>query len=454
MAFDNLPSLRLTFDTDDLRINRDLAAVRLPSGRFVVLYEKELYSGRLSDSRTSFVDTTFNVNVEAGNGEINGTPVSWTAHSLVMPASTNQLIYVDAVGNVLNTEDYPMSVVKDVILLALVYVGEFSITSLEELEKWGRYVYGRRQIQQAGSWVWDDYEFILNTGEDPKAFYDVSSDKIYVTYRKDSSSNVRVLDVANELTWSYIPSVLLSGFGAQINMRRDPENEFTMMSSSSNNLSIEIQSDDFMRMGTTGLGYFLVGSIYEPFIYLPKIDTQYEAYVQKPFFYEIGYFNVNNFFVVEDTIPFLDFQGFERWYQWTGSYGDKYIRMRTPFFSLIKSEFVTPVSGYRQISIWPPFEDVGGLGTPQINVDSRDYVFQQGSGAASLSSVGVTAEFDQDFYTVDPDSFSFKSGSALSLSTFSEITAEFDQDFYTVDPDSFTLGSGSALMSSITITNS
>lgn len=211
---------KLTFDTDDGRYNPESSFIKLPTGQKVIFYKKYLTSGRTSDSRVTF-SVPFDISVEAGSGELNGNNVSWGATNLTAISNKFNYVYVDMSGTVNITDDFPMTLSKVSIILAFINVGLDTIVYVEEIEKDGRYIYARRQVLDDNVWVWDDYEFVLCTGEKPNCFYDADSDKIYLTYQKNSAVFIRLFDVEQESTWNYLRNVNIIT-GDIITLSNDP----------------------------------------------------------------------------------------------------------------------------------------------------------------------------------------------------------------------------------------
>jgi hypothetical protein len=190
-------------------------------------------SGRLSDGRVTDAGGLL-VTVDAGNGVINSIPVTWTAINLPVQPNKFQLVYVTSSGIVSITDNFDMTLTASVIMLAYVFAGASAITRLHEIEKDGKYIYVRRQKPDGfGGWVWDNYEDILNSGEQPQAIYRELDNRIYVTYRKDSAVYQRVIEVGNESSaWTYLLDFTIQS-GPQIVLDTDPTNEIQTDSSAS-----------------------------------------------------------------------------------------------------------------------------------------------------------------------------------------------------------------------------
>ena len=85
---------KLTFDTDDRRTNSSPNLIVRSSGQKLLFYSKYLVTGKESYSRITFTSPSFNVDVEAGNGTINGTPVTWSSGVVVASPNSSEIVYV------------------------------------------------------------------------------------------------------------------------------------------------------------------------------------------------------------------------------------------------------------------------------------------------------------------------------------------------------------------------
>lgn len=357
--------IKLTFDTDDGRPNSSPSCVVDASGRMSVFYGKTLLSGRTSDTRVTIDDPTptFNVYVQAGSGTLNGTPVSWGAVTLIMPPDTFQVIYVTSGGVVSYISDLTMSIMASSIVLAFVYVGVSAITLLEEVEKTGRYVYVRHQILSGSTWVWDNNEYILNTGEQPKAFYNSATDKIYLSYKKDSISYLRVIDTTNPLTWSYLPNISIQT-GPTINLNNNPQSTLYFKSSAGYESTFStFTTPKLYTLNYTALKFIPVLSVQQPHIYMPFVLSSggYLPYLKLPYYIEIFSFDGVSY-VLEDTVTVNDNTGIDiikdiplRWHQWTGSMGMKYLGLRA-FNTLFVDPFVSDPADYLPIFVSSAYE--------------------------------------------------------------------------------------------------
>lgn len=246
-------STQLTTDTDDNRINSDMCAVVSPEGQRILFYAKTFNSGRLSNSRVTYT-IPFTLNIQAGNGIINGIAVSWGATSLIAGSNSFILIYVDNLGTVGMTTDFTMTFMKDVIVLAYVNTGNSEIVYVEEVEKISKNIYCRKQVSYSyGSWSWDDYELILNTGEQPRAFYNSDNNKIYMSYKKDDIAFVRIFDLNSQISFSYLPNKYISSDVIYLN--RNPESSLYFSGSMGSISDNDIASVDLFPLGPSALSF-------------------------------------------------------------------------------------------------------------------------------------------------------------------------------------------------------
>lgn len=445
MPFDKLPSIKLTFDTDDDRANYNPTFVIDKNGRKIIFYEKRFKSGRLSDSRVKKT-ASFSLSVDAGNGEINGTSVAWASDTLTATPNTFELVYVDTAGNIGITDSFPMSFVQSVIVLAYINSGSSEIVTVAEVEKTGKYIYNRRQVLSGGSYVWDDNEYIVNIGEKPRAFFDAANDKIYLTYHKDNSSYIRIFDVNDPTTWSFLPNiVIISGQISKIDQPSDKiifqtaagiksrlvktaefketrdfeQDSFSFQTASGQRVRQKITSNTF-SLGSTGLGFIEVGGSFEPHIWLPYVlgtRDEFLFYIVGDVTYKI-FSEVGGIYTLEDsvTISGTARDASERWHQWAGAPGAYYIGISvTVNRDLIGTDFETDSEFYVPIRIYDPFDETSfDAGSDTYDVDARDNVVAFKTAAGFKSSLTKTAEFEetQDF---EQDSFSFQTAAGLKM---------------------------------------
>lgn len=203
---------KITNDITNDRNNKSPNVIRDENNRLIVFYSKTLNTGRLSDSRPSFVNGSLVLSIPAGNGELYDTPVNWIDTDLTLPPSSYCAILCDAAG----TLSYSVSPdaelggmvieeVKDKIIICMVNTGSSTITYVEETEKYGTYIYAQKQTLDN---EWTGVEYRLNAGESPFAVFNPANNKIYLTYNRDNSTWTRIIDDTNQLTWEYIPNTL------------------------------------------------------------------------------------------------------------------------------------------------------------------------------------------------------------------------------------------------------
>ena len=432
--------IQLTKDTDDGRQNVYSTIVVTSDGRQLVLYEKIFGSGRETGGRVTKTPP-FTVNVASGTGTINGTPVTWGADTLAATPETFQTVYVTDAG-VLSIEDaLTMTQKQDVIVLAYINTGLTDIVYIEETEVTGKYIYARKQEWNGSAWYWDDYEYLLSTGEQPHAYYDQSADKIYLMYRKDSIVYTRLFDLDDPTSFRYLPNYRIDS--GTITMNRDPEQTGNVLSGSSIMSEVTIADDVLFPLGTTGLSFRLVLGVYEPHIYLPALTGSYLDEIIYPYWIQI----MDDGFNVEETIEFSDNLSINpgRWHQYTGSLGMKYLRAKVNS-NLVHEPYFSPVTDYKEVTVFDPFEDREIVGDT-INSNTIDGVGLVASGSAIISSVEKTYEYEESRVFVE-DSGDVSSGSAYESKVTT--TSEFEENRAS-EEDSGVVHSGGAYQSRVDI---
>lgn len=333
--FNKISTQKLTQDQDDGRNNFNTSIVKAPDGKLIAFYEKGLVSGRESNSRVQ-VDQNFDINVEAGSGTILYTPVTWGATTVTLPASSFSLIYVDVSGQVLVTQN-PSSISTTTVSILLAYVrtGSSEVTVLEEIEKTGKYIYVQYQVLSGTEWVWDQKEYILNVGEQPRAFYDRTQDKLLLSYVRDSIGYMRLFDLTDELTFEYLTNYTIEN--DVINLKTDPSHSiqsmFAALSDSETNLvstTVEYEFAYYM------LGYAIsideTGTFHH-YVHMPWMEAlNYTSLSISDIYLEI-YTKSGTDYVLEQEIPIpLDknneIRSREHWVDWTGTFGPKFLKIR------------------------------------------------------------------------------------------------------------------------------
>lgn len=433
---------QITIDTDAERINNYPCIVVSETGQKFLFYEKFLTTGKQSYSRITFTSPSFIVNVEAGYGTINGVPVSWNAGSLIASPNSYQLVYVTVNGE-LGIRTMPTIYdTQNVIILAYVSTGASSITRIEEVEQSGYYIFVRKQIYTGSSWEWENYEYRLNTGQQPRAFYDSNTDKIYLSYLKDSISYLRVFEPSNELTWSYLPNIQINA--DIINLNRNPENTLYFNGGSSGYLSTANLVDNLYPMTTFDFA-FINNNIY---IFIPFLTGEYLKYIKSNLTYEIGYY-IGETFIVEDsvTVPFT--QHSFGWTLWNYSIGTKYIRVRL-YTKLFSEEYITSPVYYKSSNLFYYPVNIS-LSDNNYNIEAKDNVLFFSPSVGYKSSIVKTIEYTESrtFKSDYFDRFSFSSGYVSSIVKTIEYTEvrTFKSDYF----DRFSFSSG--YKSSLTLIN-
>lgn len=203
---------KLTFETDNSRIAFKPTIIRDQNDRLIVFFQKQLTTGKSTGGNVTN-PSGFNISVSSGSGSLNGVNKSWTSDSVVAVPSLFQLVYVDplAGGNGVGiTSDLNMTFMASIIPLAFVFAGASSVVRLLAIENSGNYILARRQKPDGfGGWVWDNYEDVLNSGEDPDAVFNPNNNRIYITYKRNSVVYQRIIQVGSESNaWLLIPDYL------------------------------------------------------------------------------------------------------------------------------------------------------------------------------------------------------------------------------------------------------
>jgi hypothetical protein len=344
---DATTSQKLTFDTDNGRTNSHPCIILLPSGQQIIFYSKFLTTGKESFSRISFIASSFTINVEAGNGTINGTPVTWSAGSVTATADTYQIVYVTDTGIIGIGSNLNMAFLSDVILLAYVGSGSTSITRISEIEHTGNYIYVRKQTWTGTEWVWDDYENLLNTGSEPSCFYNSGTGYIYLSYKKDSSSYSRLFNPLDELTWEYLQNINI--IANAITLNRNPENSLFVSGNSSGYKSIVDISNNIYPISSTGFTF--VDN--QPYVFLPIVSGDYLRYIRGGITYDF-FKLVGSSYTLEASYtlqyPFsLSFN--DRFKIWVGTTGTKYVGIRLNS-SLFLEEYISSPSSYGSFDLY------------------------------------------------------------------------------------------------------
>lgn len=386
---DAITSQKLTFDTDNGRINSHPCIILLPSGQQIIFYSKFLTTGKESFSRISFMSPSFTVDVEAGSGTINGTSVTWSAGSVIATADTYQLIYVTDTGVIGIDNNLSMSFLSDVILLAYVGSGSTSITRISEIEHTGNYIYVRKQVFTGSEWIWEDYEYLLNTGSEPSCFYNSITGYIYLSYKKDSSSYTRIFDPIDELTWEYLSNVLITANAITLN--RDPENSLFISGNSSGYKSTIDISNNIYPISYTGFTF--VDN--QPFVFLPVVGGNYLRYIRGGVTYDF-FIKVGSTYILETSYtiqyPFsLSFN--DRFKLWTGTVGIKYVGIRLNS-SLFLEEYISSPSSYGSFGLYL-YPAKTTLDMDQYNTNATDNSIFGTVSSGYKSNIITTVEYSE-----------------------------------------------------------
>ncbi len=442
MAFS---TTKLTFDTDDGRLNSSPSTVILPSGQQFCFYSKFLTTGKESFSRITFVEPSFIINVQAGSGMINGIHVDWDAATLESPQNSYSIIYVTVDRVVGIGQNLTMDFLKDKILLAYVGSGNSSITRIDELEHTGNYIFVRKQILAGSQWVWDDIELILNSGSEPISFYNSLTNEIYLTYKKDSSSYVRIFNPSDDLTWEYLISIAIAA-NVNITLKEDPENTASPIGLGSGYSTTFQLIDGLFPLGGCGFS-FVEGNIH---VFLPYISSSYLPYARGEITYEF-YIKSGNEYILEASYIINNYRTLDlekRHRLWSGTLGVKYvgIRMKT---TLYQQDYVTLPVNYGSFEIYN-FPNLTTLSESNYSVDTRDNRFEMSLGSGYAGVLNKTAEYEEtrDF---ESDTYSQIALGSGYIGVFNK-TAEYEEtrDFESDTYSQIALGSGYATNFSVT----
>lgn len=443
MAFS---TTKLTFDTDDGRINSSPSTVILPSGQQFCFYSKFLTTGKESFSRITFVEPSFTVNVEAGSGTINGIPVNWNAGTLTSPANSYSIVYVTTAGVLGIGDDLTMAFLKDVILLAYISSGNSSITRIFELEHFGSYIYVRKQVLSGSTWVWDDYETILNSGSEPISFYNSVTDVIYLTYKKDSASYVRTFNPNDELTWEYLNSVAIAA-GQSITLKRDPENTTSAAIGSGYSTTFQARYDLY-PLGVSGFSF--VNN--DKYVFLPFISGSYVPNIIGNITYEF-YSKSGSTYTLEASYTLRNNNSLElseRHRLWLGPNGVIYvgIRIKTQLF---QEEYASSPSEYVSFEIYN-YPDLTTFSVDTYSVDTRDKSLGVSLGSGYAGIMTKTAEYEE---SRDSESDTYpKAALGSGYAGIMAMTAEYEEtrDFESDTYPKAAIGSGYATYFRVTNT--
>jgi hypothetical protein len=407
---------QITKDIDNLRRNNNACVVVSPTGQQIIFYSKYLTTGKLSYSTISFTAPSFTINIEAGNGTLNGSAITWSAGILTASPNSYELVYVTSAGVLEKTANVTMTGLQTVIPLAYVSSGNSSITRIEEIAPYGYYIYVRKQILSSGQWVWDDIEYRLNTGDQPKAFYDSATQNIYLSYKKDSISYVRKVDPEDELSLEYLPNISIDS-GNIITFNRDPQAAVFMSMSSGYNSTMEFFGFEYFPIGTTGFCFIAE----QPYVYMPRlVENSYYQYIRSAVTYEFYTLNAG-VYTLELTYEVADNRVQDRFFLWTGTTGIKYLGIALK--STLSSEtYRTDPIYYKQLELYAyPISIV--LDT-DYSIDTRDNVlnFSMSSGYGSLMEFTATYEETKNLIS-EPIALSMSSGYDSPM----EFTATYEE---------------------------
>lgn len=444
MEYRQIPSIQLTYDTDPGRINRFPCLLRDSVGRLIALYEKSLDTGRISSSRVTHSPDTFNITVEAGEGVVNGQSVVWDEVSLTVEPDSYSLIYVDTDGTVRQTPSASHSHTTNSVLLAYVSSGAHSIVRVEELERTGTYIYFKIQVSGPGdTWVWDDREYRLNSGERPYAVIDRDANKIYLSYIQDRRSMIRVIDITSitpgRNSLEFLPHFSIDS--DTIHLDNDPGSSAGVYSGAG--LGSVNFSDEIFSFTVPNVTFRRNGSELERVFDLPIIGGDYKDYIKDPVV--LTFYSLNRGkYIPEKEVEFTRIETKSMLPSLWLSMGVENTRELyagiTVRHGLYSEAFRTRPSQYTELYI--P-EEQCTVTTVENNMDleAREELAHLCSGTG-FGSISKLSEEEQDYLTLPVETGSISSGAGVG--NFSK-THEYISDTYQAEDTSSTVGSSAGL---------
>jgi len=426
---------KLTVDLDDGRINSHPSLIKDKNGRLIVFYSKTLPSGRISTSRVTFTPSSFDIHVEAGNGEITDTPIIWSATDLIATPETYSIVYVDISGTVKISSDIQKNIYQDAIILAFLNVGLTSIVNLEEVERVGTYLFTQRQVWNSESeeWEWDNYEYRINNGQEPFALYDSSSDKIYLSYKRDGESFNRLFNLTDPLTWSYLHHYTITAGVIYPDFVQSRTYSQSVGAGPSGSFKSDIEL--FNMESPPHIGYKYIAGSYIPYVNIPWLASgAYTPYLSGNPELEVYTFDGENY-NLEGTFPMdIGSRAYPEWQEWGLPTGTVYLGVHVTFDknSIYQGgDYRTPPEKYEELYISESRDYTYDTSDPQINsVDKSSISSIVGCGGGK-SDVLKTSESSQSYKISDEEDAS-SIGAGGSLNYFTK-TGEWGQSFETVD---------------------
>jgi hypothetical protein len=432
---------KLTFDTDEGRINSYPSVVNA-NGQRIVFYEKFFTSGRTTGGRVTASLPTFTVTVNSGTGTLNGTNVSWSNTDITASPDKFEIVYVTLAGSIGISDDFSMTLMKDRIILAYIQSGASSIVRVIEIEKDGRYIYNRRQIQSGSNWIWDDNEYPLCTGETPVAVY--NNGKIYLTYNKDDISYIRIFNPSDALTWSFLrPIDILSD---QITLNNDPnaQSEYSFGCGK----GCFTQTMNLQLFSMVGIAMTFIRSYSNPRVFKPVISSDYMNYVVGDFTIEF-YTKSGNTYTLERsfTISQHDNTTYEnKWFEWVDTPGQKYVVVACKI-SFVSDIIRTPYDAY-PINIYANRVTVENPSSTSILAYVYEDMLYYSFGCSSRSPIIKETEFvESRKFNEDNAYYAFGCG---QLSSVIKETEFVESRKFNEDNADYSFGCGSRSFCNVT----
>lgn len=412
-------SVKHTDNTSIDQSNDYPTIVRDNNGRYIMFYEKRLKTGRTSTDVITFTSPSFDCNVPAGTGEINGIPVSWSSDVLTLPSDSYVLVYVTSSGVVGYSDDFPISFTKDVIILAFAYVGASSIVRIINTERDGFYIFHRKQVLSGSDYVWEDYEYKLNVGIKPEAIYDSTNDKVYLSFQKDGASMVRMFDLTNPNTWKDINHILL----VDPTLYPVPQPKIDLLLESAySKASVEDVSLPLYDFATDVMVGLEIGSN-DPYIHIPHVTSSFMDYATFPCKIQI-FSKSGSIYTLQAEFDAYDYNRFRGLSQlWSYSRGDKYAGLEVEH-TLYSGNYITLPSNYFSFFIPDNIDVTEIVDSTHSSTKIYPEVWDLESSYGSSSEEKIS-EYDQLYKF--PEDLTFNDLESAYSNSTTEKLSEYDQ---------------------------
>jgi hypothetical protein len=415
-----------TNDTSVGRSNNYPSIIRDNDGRYIMFYEKRLQTGRLSIDTVTFTSPSLDCTVPAGNGEINSISVSWLSTVLTLSPNSYTLIYVDSSGVVGQTDDFPISFVKDVIILAFAYVGDTSIVRILNTERDGYYVFHRKQTYLGGAYEWDDYEFRLNVGIKPEAVYDSANNKVYLSFQKDGASMVRMFDLTDANTWQDLNHILL----VDPTIYPIPQPKVDLVSNTAySKFSVTDVSPPLFELASDVVVGLETGSN-DPYIHIPYVTSSFLAYATFPALMQV-FAKSGSVYTLQAQFPIVNasyyniysYSGITQ--PWSYNRGNKYVGLEVEH-TLFSGNYITLPFNYASFYIPNAIDETEDIDSTHRETKIYPEIWTYKS-SYHKASIEKTTEYGQFFKYSEDSLLNFKTSYHKESSI--EKTIEYEQFF-------------------------